>query len=648
MSIGPFFCAKITVVDLAVDVVVTLFDCFRVDRQRRRASKEMKSDKEEKDMNASLTESGDGGNLIRQVTIPTSQQEDEGTMTKLYADNKTAAKRSLFPSNDAQQEESQRVGICPPQESKRVKRSLDYVLPQSGSEDSACPSDFDSRASTPTSLEATQEVEFSQDSTIPPELSAVSSPDIIALCVVCTGDGNKEFCVPLGGDDFSIGRYESNDFSIFSKYVSSFGHIILKQATCGSEIVITIHAEARNCWVASDDKRRWNEVEKGRSVSLAIGQHFCLICPPKQGTIPPDIACIVKFRLVKLPASVLSAKKRRFSLVPVPTLVTPQGLDTECDLFECRRVEMSIPIMAVCPGSASFDQQYKLLLETIRDCAHVQENKKGSNMTLGSCFGLEINLSNESAENDGLGKFLLPVTTLRSLYGARPAIVESMFYLRGEENITFLRANGQKFWDKQADDKGFIGLNYGLLTCFPQPNNEPPINQLESKVIQKLVKHECSRNMVCSLMKPGECTTQEACTASIQFSVNKESGREVLDMTVNQRSSDVILGLPHDICCWSIILHLVRREVFRRSRRRLAAGRIFFIIAAGGAHVYDINKDAFEELLQRKPILLDDSPELLVETDVGMFDMAQNYKAEMVRVKGYTSHHPAIRIKQAL
>ena len=118
-------------------------------------------------------------------------------------------------------------------------------------------------------------------------------------------------------------------------------------------------------------------------------------------------------------------------------------------------------------------------------------------------------------------------------------------------------------------------------------------------------------------------------------------------MTVYQRSSDVVLGLPHDVCCWSIILHLVRREVHKRCGRVLAAGRVFFIIAAGGAHVYDINKANFDELLRRKPILLDESPELIVETNYGMFEMAKNFEDKMVRVNGYNSH-PPIQIQQAV
>jgi thymidylate synthase len=117
---------------------------------------------------------------------------------------------------------------------------------------------------------------------------------------------------------------------------------------------------------------------------------------------------------------------------------------------------------------------------------------------------------------------------------------------------------------------------------------------------------------------------QEACTKSVQFTINSDdSGLEVLDITVDQGSSDVILALSDDVCCWSIILHLVRREVYMRSRRRLGAGKVIFMIAAGAAHVYDINQVEFQELRKREPKVVNELPELIIETDKGMLEVAR-------------------------
>lgn len=170
--------------------------------------------------------------------------------------------------------------------------------------------------------------------------------------------------------------------------------------------------------------------------------------------------------------------------------------------------------------------------------------------------------------------------------------------------------------------------------------------------------------MVCTLCKPGEATVQQACTSSVQFTVSAEG---TLDLTVNQRSSDVILGLPHDVIAWSVILHLVRREVSLRTKgkRKIRAGHLHFCIAGGGAHVYEINKENLETLLEREP-LADVNPCLLVDDScaalgMGMFELARSFgdnvhcaKGARLRVAGYASndsqtcYHSHIKIQQAL
>jgi len=325
------------------------------------------------------------------------------------------------------------------------------------------------------------------------------------------------------------------------------------------------------------------------------------------------------------------------------------------------------------PGSHSFDVQYLKLLQSIQSDGIWKHNTKGSNCTLSSAFTLNVDLYDSS----GKDRNLLPLTSLRNLYGGRGALVEALWYLRGEDDATFLQRNKCAFWDKQAIDKdskpSWVGLNYGLLTHFPGTPGQSPINQLEQNVISRLLKEgSCSRNMICSLGKPGEDTVQEACTACVQFSVSllpnknaesEEQVEEALDLTVTQRSSDVMVGLPHDVVVWSIILHLVRREVWIRSRRKLLAGKLSFTINQNAAHVYQVNHQEMLEILQRKPIP-DCQPHLVIdgeETQDGgtmnersMFEFAKSYDdaniKKLFRIKDYTKnvHHPAIKLSQAM
>ena len=93
-------------------------------------------------------------------------------------------------------------------------------------------------------------------------------------------------------------------------------------------------------------------------------------------------------------------------------------------------------------------------------------------------------------------------------------------------------------------------------------------------------------------------TRQEACTASCQFKQGVVEG--TLDLQVNQRSSNVCVGLPYDIVIWSMLLHLVCREVRLRTAGnvQLSAGSLSFDIVS--AHIYLKNEDGAEELLKRK------------------------------------------------
>ena len=182
---------------------------------------------------------------------------------------------------------------------------------------------------------------------------------------------------------------------------------------------------------------------------------------------------------------------------------------------------------------------------------------------------------------------------------------EALWYLRGEDNIKFLRRHKNPFWDAVAgDDAGlFVGLNYGLLVRFPREDGMEPINQLEEKVIARLVEGQCSRNMTCILHKPGQPTKQEACTSTCSFVCRRSDGTqgaESLDMVLHQRSSDVAVGLVWDVAVWALILHLVCREVGLRThgRRQLEAGRLTFNLVS--AHFYDKNAGEVDLVLQRE------------------------------------------------
>jgi thymidylate synthase len=510
------------------------------------------------------------------------------------------------------------------QANKRAKRSLQDELkdppsfcPDSWSENEAT----DSRSSSPETVNATvcetQDVDYSQDVKIPTSFDN-GLTDRFFLEV---SSSSVSKILPLDPEEiFCIGRDEDNDLVIPQEYPYVSGkHCCL--STAQGRVHLEVRSKKGKCYYRDPAKSTTELSELRREdgpVELNNSQSFLLAPPRATGDNSDMITLRLKHAQVfKAPLGETSGDK-----------VAPK----------------------------SFDEQYLNLLHRIEKDGSEQKNKKGDSVTLADTVQIVLDL-NDDQDQEGLGRFLLPKFTLRWLYNYRPAVVEAMWYLQGSPSIKFLQENDCKFWDRQATAEGTVGLNYGLLTNYPLENGGS-FNQLEN-VINKLADGQSSRNMDITLNKPGEETVQKACTSCIQFTVSslQKDGkkRELLNMTIHQRSSDVILGLPHDVIVWSIIYHLVRREVSIRSRRILAGGKIHFNIAAGAAHIYKINEKDFRMLLKREPKSVDGQPELIVnrKPTVSMFDMADadRFEANMFRIEGYTSGqcHEAIKdLKQAV
>ena len=298
------------------------------------------------------------------------------------------------------------------------------------------------------------------------------------------------------------------------------------------------------------------------------------------------------------------------------------------------------------PDALSFDEQHRQLIRRIlSDEAAEVTNKKGSNRMLKRPCDIVLDL-HASSGKDG-AKMALPLTSLRNV-NAKHSVTEALWYLRGEEHIKFLKRHGNPFWDTavkngRCPEEHWLGLNYGLLVNWPSSSDSsaPPTNQLEEKVIGKLVKGECSRQMSCTLTKPDEPTEQEACTTSCQFLVRADNPK-LLDLCLHQRSSDVVMGLTSDVVVWSILLHLVCREVRMRTNGavELSAGRVEFKLTS--AHIYTRHIEGANLLASREPIT-ESMPVLRIATaveDRGMFDIARDFEhgPQLLSVEGQRAH----------
>ena len=336
------------------------------------------------------------------------------------------------------------------------------------------------------------------------------------------------------------------------------------------------------------------------------------------------------------PPSQVLPKRRRLEFGPRPGAAedTSPRSPPEHATSRTMRLRHDEPDGPIQRRTSSFDEQYRALVRRILQHGHRKEANKGWYIEKADGEVIECDLS------DGT----LPVTTLRKIT-TKHCLTEALWYLRGEEHIRFLRKHKCPFWDSQAvawpktreeaaadsppNSKGklrarrprpgwctdsdkdepptagskpaetarcWVGSTYGLMVDFGG------VNQIEQNVLRPLEdRSKASRNMNVTITPadPKAVCVQNTCTTGFQFILNEGTR---LDLHVTQRSSDVGIGLPHDIVVWSIIVTLVCAEASRRApagAAPLTPGKLFFKF--NSAHIYESHKEQLREVVAREP-----------------------------------------------
>ena len=229
----------------------------------------------------------------------------------------------------------------------------------------------------------------------------------------------------------------------------------------------------------------------------------------------------------------------------------------------------------------SWDDLYLYLGHKIMKSGMWQENRKGRNIGIfGESFEVDVST-------------YIPLLTLRRM-PLRNTLNEFLWYFRGEDHVQWLREQGNKYWDADADEDGWVGYNYGLLTHWPHQKGGH-LNQLE-QILKKIQAGEVSRTSTTTFVKSDEETKLESCIVGFQFFCVGDR----LDMKVDQRSCDFSLGLPNDVFAMAVLLHLVCKSSVGEGRARvLKPGRLYWNF--GHLHIYENNFKRTKELLERLP-----------------------------------------------
>jgi thymidylate synthase len=261
---------------------------------------------------------------------------------------------------------------------------------------------------------------------------------------------------------------------------------------------------------------------------------------------------------------------------------------------------------------------YLDFMRHVRDHGHRKDDRTGTG-TL-SVFGHQMRFDLARG---------FPLLTTKKVH-TKSIVHELLWFLRGETNIAYLKANGVTIWDEWADANGDLGPIYGYQwRSWPAPDGKH-IDQLAG-VVAEIRRNPDSRRLIVSAWNVGEIPRMKLppCHAFFQFYV--AGGR--LSCQLYQRSADIFLGVPFNIASYALLTHMVAQQC------DLEAGE--FIWTGGDCHLYLNHLDQVAMQLSRAPYPL---PRLVFRRrPPSLFD----YAYDDIEIVGYTSH-PALKAPVAV
>lgn len=209
---------------------------------------------------------------------------------------------------------------------------------------------------------------------------------------------------------------------------------------------------------------------------------------------------------------------------------------------------------------------------------------------------------------------------------------ELLWFLRGEDTISWLTEHGITIWDEWADDAGRLGPVYGVQwRSWPAPDGET-IDQI-SQLIHTLRADPDSRRMLVSAWNVAALPEMALAPCHAFFQCYVADGR--LNLQVYQRSADLFLGVPFNIASYALLTHMLAQQA------ELDAGELVW--TGGDCHIYDNHIDQVRTQLSRVPTAYP-FPTLRLTPAVSI----DSYRMEDIDASAGYQHHPAIQAPVAV
>ncbi|MEM7704683.1 MAG: thymidylate synthase [Pseudomonadota bacterium] len=194
-----------------------------------------------------------------------------------------------------------------------------------------------------------------------------------------------------------------------------------------------------------------------------------------------------------------------------------------------------------------------------------------------------------------------PLLTTKKLH-LRSIIHELLWFLRGEDNIQYLKENRVSIWDEWADEDGNLGPIYGYQWRSWPDYSGGHVDQI-ARVLHDIRHNPDSRRHIVSAWNVAQIDQMALPPCHTLFQFYVAGGR--LSCQLYQRSADVFLGVPFNIASYALLTMMVAQV------SGLKPGD--FVHTLGDAHLYLNHLDQAREQLKRDPRAL---PTMSLNPDV--------------------------------
>ena len=250
-----------------------------------------------------------------------------------------------------------------------------------------------------------------------------------------------------------------------------------------------------------------------------------------------------------------------------------------------------------------FDFQYQVVLKEVLKNGQVQFHQRTNHQII-SAPGLTLEMTKG-----------FPLLTLRQI-PLKVFVAEQVWYLTGSNRPEPFLRRFTKIWDAFTEKDGTVAAAYGYRWRHHFGRDQLAL------LIKHLTEEPSSRQGVVMIWDPADDSLSSPVPKKnnpcpICFVVNII--QDHLNFHLIIRSSDVILGLPHDVAGFALLQRLLAAKLESK------IGKL--TVSLSHAHIYDVHYQAAQELISRDH----DHAEIELQVTPGDFDRAEKGDPDLVK-----------------